>query len=83
MEADGESVEMLPCADWFHSSFQPASQRALHMWLPYYKCGWNEAWEESKDPANLSGPYTNVAEMFRDIHRRNAEEAAGTAAPTA
>ena len=42
-----------------------------------------EAWEESKDPANLSGPYTNVAEMFRDIHRRNAEEAAGTAAPTA
>jgi DNA-damage-inducible protein J len=34
-----------------------------------------QAWEESKDPANLSEPYTDVAEMFRDIHLRIAEEA--------
>ncbi len=27
------------------------------------------AWEESKDPANLSGPYTDISEMFRDIRR--------------
>lgn len=26
------------------------------------------AWEESKDPANRMGPYTNVEEMFRDLH---------------
>ncbi len=26
------------------------------------------AWEESKDPANLSKPYSDVAEMFRDIN---------------
>ena len=38
-----------------------------------------EAWEESKDPANLSGPYTDVAEMFRDIHRQIAEEEANSA----
>jgi DNA-damage-inducible protein J len=38
-----------------------------------------QAWEESKDPANLSGPYTDVAEMFRDIHRQNAGEEAVTA----
>jgi DNA-damage-inducible protein J len=28
-----------------------------------------QAWEESKDPANLSKPYTDVAEMMRDIDR--------------
>lgn len=28
------------------------------------------AWEESKDPANLSKPYTDVAEMFRDIRKQ-------------
>jgi DNA-damage-inducible protein J len=27
------------------------------------------AWEESKDPANLSKPYNDVSEMFRDIRR--------------
>ena len=27
------------------------------------------AWEESKDPANLSKPYKDVSEMFRDIRR--------------
>jgi DNA-damage-inducible protein J len=26
------------------------------------------AWEESKDPANRLGPYTDVEEMFRDLH---------------
>ena len=40
-----------------------------------------EAWDQTKDPANLSGPYTDVAEMFRDIRRQNAEEEAGTAPP--
>lgn len=29
-----------------------------------------EAWEESKDPKNLIGPFENVQEMFRDIRRR-------------
>lgn len=29
-----------------------------------------EAWEESKDPKNLIGPFDNVQEMFRDIRRR-------------
>ncbi|MEI6654377.1 MAG: type II toxin-antitoxin system RelB/DinJ family antitoxin [Verrucomicrobiota bacterium] len=42
-----------------------------------------QAWEESKDPANLSGPYTDVAEMFRDIRRQNAEEEKDTAPTTA
>jgi hypothetical protein len=37
---------------------------------------------EAKDPANLSGPYPDVAGMFRDIHRQSAEEAAATAATT-
>ena len=41
-----------------------------------------EAWEESKDPANISGPYTDVAEMFRDIHRQIADEEAATAPTT-
>jgi DNA-damage-inducible protein J len=41
-----------------------------------------KAWEESKDPANLSKPYTDVAGMFRDIHRQIAEEEAGTAPTT-
>ena len=27
------------------------------------------AFEESKDPANLSKPYSDIAEMFRDIRR--------------
>ena len=35
-----------------------------------------EAWEESKNPANLSGPYKDVEEMFRDLRRMNAEEEA-------
>ena len=38
-----------------------------------------EAWEEAKNPANLSKPYTDVAEMFRDIHRQIAEEEVATA----
>ncbi len=33
-----------------------------------------QAWEESKDPANLSRPYTNVAEMFSDLRKAIAEE---------
>ncbi len=33
------------------------------------------AWEESKDPANLSGPYSSVEEMFKDLHREIGEEA--------
>jgi DNA-damage-inducible protein J len=41
-----------------------------------------EAWEESKDPANLSGPYTDVVEIFRDIHRQIAEEEANAAPAT-
>ncbi len=41
-----------------------------------------EAWQESKDPANLSGPYPDVAGMFRDIHRQSAEEEAATAPTT-
>jgi hypothetical protein len=41
-----------------------------------------EAWEESKDPANLSGPYTDVAEMFRDLHRQIAEEEVNSAPAT-
>ena len=41
-----------------------------------------EAWEESKDPANLSGPYTDVAEMFRDIRRQIAEEETATTPAT-
>lgn len=41
-----------------------------------------QAWEESKDPANLSGPYTDVAEMFRDIHRQIAEEETNRAPAT-
>lgn len=41
-----------------------------------------EAWGESKDPANLSGPYTDVAEMFRDLHRQIAEEEANSAPAT-
>ncbi len=40
------------------------------------------AWEECQDPANLSGPYEDVEEMFRDIHRRIAEEEDNTV-PTA
>jgi DNA-damage-inducible protein J len=32
------------------------------------------AWEESKDPANRSKPYTDVSEMFRDIRRDMAAE---------
>jgi DNA-damage-inducible protein J len=27
------------------------------------------AWQESKDPANRSQPYTDVGEMFRNINR--------------
>jgi DNA-damage-inducible protein J len=41
-----------------------------------------EAWEESKDPANLSGPYTDVAEMFRDLHRQITEEEENSAPAT-
>jgi DNA-damage-inducible protein J len=41
-----------------------------------------EAWEECKDPANLSGPYEDVAEMFRDIHRQIAEEESNSAPAT-
>ena len=33
------------------------------------------AWEESKDPANLSKPYTDVSEMFRDIRKKIEAEA--------
>lgn len=33
------------------------------------------AWEESKDPANLSKPYTDVSEMFRDIRKQIEAEA--------
>lgn len=32
-----------------------------------------KAWDESKDPANLSGPYQSVEEMFRDLRREIAE----------
>lgn len=32
------------------------------------------AWEESKDPANLSGPYENLPEMFKDLHREIEKE---------
>jgi DNA-damage-inducible protein J len=32
------------------------------------------AWEESKDPGNLSGPYTDMSEMFRDLRREIEEE---------
>jgi len=32
------------------------------------------AWEESKDPANRSKPYSDVAEMFRDLRREMAAE---------
>jgi DNA-damage-inducible protein J len=32
------------------------------------------AWEESKDPANLRGPYTDMSEMFRDLRREIEEE---------
>ena len=27
------------------------------------------AWEESKDPANLSKPYTDMAELIRDLNQ--------------
>ena len=30
--------------------------------------------EESKDPANVSKPYEDVAEMFRDMRRETAKE---------
>ena len=36
-----------------------------------------EAWEESKDPANLSGPFKTVEEMIAHMH---AQDEAGTAA---
>lgn len=29
-----------------------------------------QAWEESKDPKNLIGPYENVHEMFEDMRRK-------------
>lgn len=32
------------------------------------------AWEESKDPANRSRPYSSVSEMFSDIRREMAIE---------
>jgi DNA-damage-inducible protein J len=41
-----------------------------------------EAWEESKNPANLSDPYTDVAEMFRDLRQQIAEEKANSAPAT-
>ena len=33
-----------------------------------------EAWEESKDPANLSRPYKSVETMFEDLHREIGKE---------
>ena len=32
------------------------------------------AWEESKDPANLSKPYSDISEMFKDIRKELDDE---------
>jgi DNA-damage-inducible protein J len=32
------------------------------------------AWEESKDPANLSKPYSDISEMFKDLRREIEDE---------
>ena len=32
------------------------------------------AWEESKDPANLSKPYSDISEMFKDIKKELDDE---------
>lgn len=32
-----------------------------------------QAWEESKDPGNLSRPYESVHDMFQDLRRQIAE----------
>ena len=32
-----------------------------------------EAWEESKDPANLSGPFSSAAELFKHLDAEVAE----------
>jgi DNA-damage-inducible protein J len=32
------------------------------------------AWEESKDPANLSKPYSDISEMFDDLRREIEDE---------
>ncbi|MEI6675813.1 MAG: type II toxin-antitoxin system RelB/DinJ family antitoxin [Verrucomicrobiota bacterium] len=61
----------------------PFALKAEPEFTPAHEARILQAWEESKDPANLSGPYTDVAEMFRDIRRQNAEEEEDTAPTTA
>jgi hypothetical protein len=60
----------------------PFQLKAEPEFTPEQKARILEAWEESKDPANLSGPYTDVAEMFRDLHRQIAEEEVNSAPAT-
>lgn len=60
----------------------PFQLKAEREFTPEQEARILEAWEESKDPANLSGPYTDVAEMFRDLHRQIAEEEVNSAPAT-
>ena len=60
----------------------PFQLKAEREFTPEQEARILEAWEESKDPANLSGPYTDVAEMFRDLHRQITEEEENSAPAT-